>query len=78
MDKPYFSEEDQHKESINNKEFENIHDAQLQKIKQKYYDRKIKVFHDEANISDQYFLRIWDELEKREQEEINNYLQKKG
>lgn len=72
MGNPYFNEEEQYKE------LEKIEDSQVQKIKQKYSDQKIKVFRDEANFSDQHFLHIWDELKKREQEEINNYLQKKG
>jgi hypothetical protein len=78
LDKSYFSEEDYHKEILNNKESEMLQDTQLQKIKQKYLNQKIKVFRDEANFSDQHFLHIWDEFKKREQEEINNYLQKKG
>lgn len=72
MHKPYYNKEEQYAKSEKNE------DLQLEKIKQKYSDQKIKVFRDEANFSDQHFLHIWDELKKREQEEINNYLQKKG
>lgn len=72
MHKPYYNEEEQYAKP------EKIEDLQLEKIKQKYSDQKIKVFRNEANFSDQHFLHIWDELKKREQEEINNYLQKKG
>ena len=72
MHKPYYNEEEQYAKSEKNE------DLQLEKIKQKYSDQKIRVFHDEANFSDEHFLEIWDELTKKEQEEIDHYLQKKG
>lgn len=78
MNKPHPSAEEQYKEIQNTDEIETIQDFELRQIQLKYWNLRHKAFLDEAHISDQEFIRVWESLKAKEKDEIEQYLQKKG
>jgi len=77
MNKEYLSKEEQYKKILNKDEIERIRDDELRSIRSKYWRLRHEVFLDERGISDYEFGDIMDELDKKEQKEIEEYRKKK-
>ena len=59
---------------MNNKEIEQIEDAQLREIRMKYWNLKHKAFLDEHRIPDNKIGEVFDYLTAKEEEEVSVYL----
>ncbi len=62
---------------MNNEEIYKIKDLGLSEIRIKYWNLKHKAFLDEQNISDYELEKVFDELDKQENIEVEKYLQQK-
>ncbi len=62
---------------MNNEEIYKIKDLGLREIRIKYWNLKHKAFLDEQNISDYELEKVFDELDKQENIEVEKYLQQK-
>lgn len=77
MNKEYLSEEEQYKKILNQDEIERIRDNELRSIRNKYWRLRREAFLDELGISDYEFGAVMDELDRKEQKEIESYRKKK-
>ncbi|MDQ0090534.1 hypothetical protein J2T12_003957 [Paenibacillus anaericanus] len=66
----YLSEEEQYKETLNDEEIKRIRDPLLKSIREKYWHLKRDAFLDEQGVPDKEFGKVFDELTRKEQEEI--------
>lgn len=69
----YLSDEDQFKEILNQEEINRIHNLQLREVRMKYWKLRRDAFVDERNISDGDLKKVWDELVRQEQEELQRF-----
>lgn len=69
----YLSEEEQYKEILNQEEISRIKDNELRSIRSKYWSLRHKAFIDERGISDAELEKVFDELNKQEKIEIEQY-----
>ncbi|WJQ79808.1 hypothetical protein [Brevibacillus brevis] len=69
----YLNYEDQFKEILNQEEINRIQNLQLREIRMKYWRLRHEAFIDERNISDRDSKKIWTELIRQEQEELQRF-----
>lgn len=61
---------------MNLKEIEQIKDFELRSIRLKYWNLRHKAFLDEHGVSDSMLEKVWDDLYKQEELEIEEYNKK--
>ncbi|KMZ41331.1 MULTISPECIES: hypothetical protein [Bacillales] len=72
----YLNYEDQFKEILNQEEINRIQNLQLREIRMKYWRLRHEAFIDERNISDSELEKVFDELIRQEQEELQRFKNK--
>lgn len=58
---------------INNKEISQIENSELRTIREKYWSSRHKAFLDEHGIPDWELEKVCDELDRQEQQEIDDF-----
>lgn len=69
----YLSEDEQYKEILNNAEIERIKDDELREIRWKYWLLRHRAFVNEHEVPDSQLGIVYDEIAKKEKEEIEKY-----
>ena len=63
---------------MNLNEIQKIEDFELRSIRLKYWNLRHKAFRDEHNISETELAKVHEELYKKEEAEIEEYMKKKA
>lgn len=69
----YLSDEEQFREILNNEEIDRIRDPVLRRIRMKYWRQLHEAFLDEHNIPDGDLDKVYDEIKRKEQQELQRF-----